>query len=368
VFGARGLVLSADNALEEIDITCPAHEIPIANEVTQADLGALTLRGVSTVGLVFLIAEQSIRAGAIVIDGLVIKEADLRGGAERPHGYGVDALQGALTIWNRSPDPGVVLHAEIKTVSAGSEETPVRGSGVFVGGWSDKEAHPTGGITSVPVLDTGPMLIDRGITRTPDLICGGVFVQAGAEVASVLNRRAVTTLGANDIALDNWGEVEAWTVTAPVTTRGASRIGFVNFGVLRDLDVQAPIETYGAGARGFNLYDGVHERATFDSIATHVHGAVGIQVARALPELTIRRDLSTAGGAGTSLVRGEQVQLQAIAVSVKPEGRIERLEVGGDIGTSGDDVVSLGSRWARSITSTWPAGSRPKEGIRMPLT
>jgi hypothetical protein len=42
-----------------------------------------------------------------------------------------------------------------------------------------------------------------------------------------------------------------------------------------------------------------------------------------------------------SLVRGEQVQLQAIAVSVKPEGRIERLEVGGDIRTSGDDVVSL---------------------------
>ena len=134
------------------------------SERGQADLGALTLRGVSTVGQVFLVADESIRAGAIVIDGLVIKEADLRGGAERPHGYGVDALQGALTIWNRSPDPGVVLHAEIKTVSAGSEETPIRGSGVFVGGWSDKEAHSTGGAPSVPVLDTGPMVIDGGIT------------------------------------------------------------------------------------------------------------------------------------------------------------------------------------------------------------
>ena len=131
-----------------------------------------------------------------------------------------------------------------------------------------------------------------------------MFVQAGAEAASVLNRGAVTTLGANDMALDNRGEVEAWTVTAPVTTRGASGIGFVNFGVLRDLDVQAPIESYGAGARGFNLYDGVLERPTFDSTATHADGAVGIQVARALPELTIRRDVSTTGGAGTSLVRG----------------------------------------------------------------
>ena len=33
VFGARGLILSADNALEEIDIECPAQEIAIANEV-----------------------------------------------------------------------------------------------------------------------------------------------------------------------------------------------------------------------------------------------------------------------------------------------------------------------------------------------
>jgi hypothetical protein len=130
VFGARGLVLSADNSLEEIDIKCPAQEIAIATEVTQADLGALTLRGVSTVGQVFLVADESIRAGTIFIDGLVINEADLRGRAERPHGYGVDALQGTLTIWNRSPDPDVVLHAEIKAVSAGSEETPIRGSGV----------------------------------------------------------------------------------------------------------------------------------------------------------------------------------------------------------------------------------------------
>ena len=120
---------------------------------------------------------------------MVIKEADPLGRAEHPHGYGVDTLQGALTIWNWSPDPDVVLHAEIEAVSAGGEETPVRGSGVFVGGWSDEEAHSTGPTISVPVLETGPMVIDGGITRgTPDLICGGVFVQAGAKVASVLNR------------------------------------------------------------------------------------------------------------------------------------------------------------------------------------
>jgi hypothetical protein len=130
-------------------------------------------------------------------------------------------------------------------------------------------------------------------------------------------------------------------VSAPVATLGASGIGFVSFGVLRDLEVQAPIETYGAGARGFKLYDGALHRATFDFIATHADGAVGIEVARALPELTIRRNVSTAGGVGTSLVRAEQVQLQAIAVSAKPGGRLKHVEVGGEIRTSGDGVVSL---------------------------
>jgi hypothetical protein len=51
---------------------------------------------------------------------------------------------------------------------------------------------------------------------------------------------------------------------------------------------------------------------------------------------------AAAVSSGADVIRmAEQVQLQAIAVSVKPEGRIERLEVGGDIRTSGDGVVSL---------------------------
>jgi hypothetical protein len=137
------------------------------------------------------------------------------------------------------------------------------------------------------------------------------------------------------------GRVERWTCAGRVTTRGPSGIGFVNFGALGELDVRAPIETFGVGARGFNLYDGTLGQATFDSISTHAEGAVGIQIARPLPELTIRADVTTTGGEGTSLVRGEQVRLQAIALSVKRDGRIDRLTVGGQVRTTGDRVVSL---------------------------
>jgi hypothetical protein len=342
VFGARGLVLSSDNTLEDVDITCPAHDIAITNDATRPEPGTFTLKGVRTTGQVFFVTEEPVGGGSILVEDLVIREADLRGRADRPHGFGVDALQGALTIWNRSPDPRVVLHVDLRAVSVGTAETPVRGSGVFVGGRADREGRPTGGTIEMSVLETGTVVIDGGISPgTPDLISGGVFVQPGAKVGSVLNHGAVTTLGANDMALDNWGEVERWTVTAPVTTRGPSGIGFVNFGALGELDVQAPIETYGAGARGFNLYDGTLDRATFDSVTTHADGAVGIQVTRPLPELTVRQSVSTSGGQGTSLVRGEQVQLKAVALSVKPGASIERLTVGGDIRTTGDAVVSL---------------------------
>jgi hypothetical protein len=341
-FGAKGLVLSADNRLDDIDIDCPPHEVAIGNISTVESLGTLTLNNVRTKGQVLLVAEGSVRRGMVLIDGLDVIEADLRGRDQRPHGYGVDVLQGAITIWNRHEDPDVIIEVEARGVSAGRVESPVRGSGVFIGGHCDDTGRPVGGTVVVPVLETGAVVTDVGIpTGTPDLISGGVFVQAGAVVESVMNLGPTTTFGPNDMALDNWGQVKCWSATDAVTTRGPSGIGFVNFGNLDELDIQAPIETFGIGARGFNLYDGSLNIATFGSIATHGDGAVGIQIAKPLPNLTIRHDVTTAGSEGTSLVRGEQVRLQAVAVSVKAGGHIDRLTVGGDIKTTGDRVVSL---------------------------
>ena len=55
----------------------------------------------------------------------------------------------------------------------------------------------------------------------------------------------------------------------------------------------------------------------------------------------MRSDVTTAGGEGVTLVRGEQVRLQAIALSIKREGHIDRLTLGGQVRTSGDGVASL---------------------------
>jgi hypothetical protein len=341
-FGAKGVRLTSDNILEDVTVIVPDWEVAIGNDTAIGDLGRLTLRNVRARGQVLLLADGAVRRGHVEVDGLAVASADLRGRSDRPHGFGVDAMQGGFTLWNRQPDPEVRITASLKGISAGTAESPIRGSGVFVAGHGDRAGDAHGGLVDVDVLRTGPVVTDGGIgPGTPDLISGGVFVVSGARVAAVINDGPVTTMGANDMVLDNWGEVGAWTARAPVTSHGPSGIGFVNFGTLDRLDVQAPVRTFGAGARGFNVYDGSLHSARFDSITTDADGAVGIQVSKELPVLDIVGSVTTNGARGTSLVRGQQVQLSAIAVSVQPGGRIGRLSVGGSLSTHGDDVVTL---------------------------
>jgi hypothetical protein len=341
-FGAKGVRLSSDNLLEDVTVIVPDWEVAIGNDTAVADFGRLTLRNVRTRGQVLLLADDAVRRGHVEVDGLAVASADLRGRPDRPHGFGVDAMQGAFTLWNRQSDPAVRITATLKGISAGSADSPIRGSGVFVAGHGDWSGRADGGLVDVDVLRTGPIVTDGGIEPgTHDLISGGVYVITGARIAAVINDGPVTTMGANDMVLDSWGEVGAWTARAPITSHGPSGIGFVSFGTLDRLDVQAPVTTYGVGARGFNVYDGSLDSARFQSITTHADGAVGIQVSRDLPSLDITESVTTFGGRGASLVRGEQVRLSATAVSIQPGGRIGRLSVGGALSTHGDEVVTL---------------------------
>jgi hypothetical protein len=122
----------------------PDHEVAISNDVTVRDLGRMSLAKVRTAGQVLLVADAAVRAGHIEISDLLVTSADLRGRAERPHAYGVDASQGAVTIWNRQRDASVRITANLTGISAGSERTPIRGSGVFLAGVQPSGATPGG--------------------------------------------------------------------------------------------------------------------------------------------------------------------------------------------------------------------------------
>jgi hypothetical protein len=341
-FGAKGIRLSSDNRIEDVTVIVPDWELAIFNDTAVSSLGRIRLTNVRSTGQVLLLADSAVRSGHVDVDGLVVASADVRGRSERQHGFGVDALQGAFTLWNRQPDAAVRITATLTGISAGSAESPIRGSGVFLAGHGSWSGQGDGGTMHADLLSTGQIVTDGGIEPgTPDLISAGVYVVSGAEVETVINDGPVTTLGANDMVLDNWGKVGSWTARAPLTSHGPSGIGFVNFGELERLDVQAPVTTHGPGARGFNLYDGTLTSARFQSITTYAGGAVGIQVSKELPRLDITDSVTTFGSHGTSLVRGQQTQLSAIAVSVLAAGRIGQLTAGGSLSTHGDQVVTL---------------------------
>ena len=341
-FGAKGVRLTRDNVLEDVTILTVEDEVAVLNDTSVSDLGTLVLRNVRATGQVLLLAAGNVEAGHVQVEGLQIDGADVRGRVDRPRGFGVEALQGAFTLWNRQPSSKVVITAELLDITVGSARTPVQGSGVFVGGHGNWDGIADGGTVQVSTLRTDEIHANGGIPAgTPDLISGGVFVISGGVVQQVLNTGPVTTYGQNDMVLDNWGEVVNWTATAPVTSNGPSGIGFVNFGAIDRLDVQSPIQTLGTGARGFNHYDGTLRHASFKSIATHGDGSVGIQVSRPLPLLEVSGDVTTEGGEGQSLVKGVQVSLKAVALSVKPGADVGTITIGGVLRTTGDNVVTV---------------------------
>jgi len=355
--------------LTDVTVVVPDWDIAISNDTSVPDFGRLWLTNVRTRGQVLLEAADAVRAGHVHVDGLAIASADVRGRPVRPHGYGVAALQGAFTLWNRQSDPAVRITAYLAGISAGSSDSPIRGSGVFVAGHGDRSGQADGGVVEVDLLRTGPIVTNGGIQPgTPDLISGGVFVVSGAQVATVLNEYPILTMGANDMVLDNWGKVGTWTAQGAISSHGPSAIGFVNFGELERLDIRAPVTTYGVGARGFNVYDGSLASAHFQSISTYGDGAVGIQVSKDLPMLEIVGDVVTFGGRGTSLVRGQQTELSAIAVSVLRSGRIGRLSVGGSLTTHGDQVTTLdvqGALGALAVGQRISASGRASDAVHL---
>lgn len=151
--------------------------------------------------------------------------------------------------------------------------------------------------------------------------------------------------------------MKEWIATAPVTSIGPSGIGFVNFGDIDRLDVHAPILTTGPGARGFNLYDGSLADAVFHSIRTTGDGSIGIQVSKPMGTLTVQHDVETTGGQGTSLVKGVQMTLRAVALSVKEGGTIDSVTIGGSLRTHGDDVVTVEVEQGGTVRAMTVGGS-----------
>jgi hypothetical protein len=86
------------------------------------------------------------------------------------------------------------------------------------------------------------------------------------------------------------------------------------------------------------------------------------------PKLEVRGNLSTVGGTGESLVKGVLIELTAVALSVKPGGRIGSAHIGGDITTTGDNVTAVeveGDFGSLAVDGTVQASGAGSTGVRL---
>lgn len=201
-FGGKGIRLTCDNVLDDIAVVTPVDEVAIYNDTTVSDFGTLWLRRVRTIGQVAFLVDGPLRSGHLRVDGLQVTEADVRGRSERPSHDGVEAIQGAFTLWNRHLDPTAVITAELLDLGAGTVEHPIRGCGVLVSG------RVGGGSVRVKRLRTNEIHADGHIPpTTPDLVGGGVLMLAGTHADHVALAGPVAAYGHNDRPFDTWGEV-----------------------------------------------------------------------------------------------------------------------------------------------------------------
>ena len=331
-----GIGVSANNAIKRLNIDAPTQHKAIFNTIVQEDLGTFEFEQLFIKGQLSIITRVGVKKASIHIKDVDIHSADTRHYLEQPQKYGVNVLQGALTIYNINPDEDSLIHVKVEKLSLGRKNAPVSGSGVFISGFGDK-----GGRVQISKLQTQAVYTNGKIPLgVADYITGAVFVLFGAHAEEVITNGEIITYGVNDMVLDVWGSVEKWTSNAPVISYGPSGVGFVNFGVVNTFIVNAPLQTYGLGARGYNQYDGTVDDIRFKSIETFGDGSVGIQISKKIGNLTIEENVTTSGSLGSSLVKGVYVDLPAYAVSIKDGGAVQQLSIHGDIITHGDEVTS----------------------------
>jgi hypothetical protein len=338
--GADGLQVTSDNLVQGLSLRTTPDRRAIFNDVEQETLGTLELRDLKLTGQLQLLAQDRCREGTVLIDGLLIEQAQTCARTHMAFGNGVFVQQGALTIWNRQPGAGSQLAATLRRIRIGADSAPVQGAGIFLSGCGAGGA----GRLEIESIDVQSLDVDSTLpAETTDRVAAALFVLHNAHARKVRISGEVNTRGANCVALDNWGEVDEWIAESHVRTQGPSAVAIVNAGVLGSLRVLGRVETFGRGARGVSIYADT-ESVDLGALVTHGDAAAGAHVTRVLKKFLIRGSIETYGGPGEGLVKGVMERMTADAIDIVEDGRIEELSIRGNIIVHGPDAAAFRSR------------------------
>ncbi|WP_227535346.1 MULTISPECIES: hypothetical protein [Psychrobacter] len=332
-----GIALTKNNRIKDLNIQADASHRAIYNILQEQDLGSFQFENLSLVGQLSFITRPGTKSAKVSIKDVDIIACDARHYPEQPQKYGVNVLQGALTVYNFNSEKDSRIDLTIDNITIGRKNAPVLGSGLFVSGFGDE-----GGTVVADRITTGAVYSNGKLPfGVPDIITAAIFIVYGATVKQLTHNETIVTYGVSDMVLDTWGHVDNWLSEKDVISYGPSGIGFVNFGTVGNFVVKGDVKTYGLGARGYNQYDGTVDNIEFGSIETFGDGSIGIQLSRKIGKLTVHRDVITHGGEGQSLVKGVLSTLKAIGLSVKEGGEAEQINIGGNLETQGNEVNTV---------------------------
>lgn len=322
-FLGDGLLLAGDNRLDGLHIACLPDATALAIAPDSGPCGRIEIRQCRCDGVVQLVLTDTAADAELIIDGLAISNADATQRLPRPQGNGVEVQQGALTIWNQSAT-ATTLGVTANNIVIGSIEQPVRGTGLFVAG----NETGTGGRVVLRQFSTGAVSSDSALPEgTTGTVAGGIFFLVGVYGETVETLGDITTMGANAVPVDNWGELARWRVDGNARSYGPSAVGMVNAGRLDRCEIAGAIETFGDGARGCCIYGptGSIEAA---AIRTHGKAASGLQVVNRLDSIRLSEGIFTDGAPGEGLMKGQMMSTPAHGVEVESGGWLGELDVG----------------------------------------
>lgn len=332
-----GLEITSGNRVANLALTASPDRRALFNDTSQPTLGRIVLDHLTLHGQLQIIASGRLRSGELRAADIHIRAADTRTRKERASGNGVWVLQGAFTLWNQQPAAESVITATLDHVRIGAPDAPVCGGGVFISGHAERNA----GRVLLDRVAVESIYADSGLAPgTTSLVAAALFILHGAEAERVTCAGSIETLGANCVALDNWGIVDTWTAASGLRTHGPSAIAIINAGRLNILEIRGSIETFGEGARGMSIYADTGS-VELGTVVTHGNAACGVHITRPMERLVVREGIATYGESGESLVKGHITRMPADGLSVCRPATIDTLEILGTIKVHGRGAAAI---------------------------
>ncbi|MEG1617017.1 MAG: hypothetical protein RR202_09700 [Bacteroidales bacterium] len=335
--GAEGFCLTKGNELKNLRIIADPDKRVIYQDQEVENISTHHLSRLNVTGQISFILNGKFNKGRIEAGFIHVEYASMMHLNERPNRFGVDMIPGAFTIWNQRDEMNIEVEVDITHFTCGTEEKPIKGTGLLLCGSQEKMGHVKATVVSCGHIYTKGE-IGKGIA---DVVAAGVAVGYEVLVKNLSDYGRITCYGGNEMGIYNWGTVERWSVTDRIETHGPNGCGFINAGNVGKLTFTHEIETFGVGARGFYMFDGVLKDAHFERIVTHGDAASAIQFNRYIDRISISNGIEVFGNSLNVMFADTVVKASADAINVKYGGTVRMLKVTGDLIVHGNDARAI---------------------------